>query len=65
MHPKRHPIRLEYRAGCDQDGRLTAVRARMVGDSGAYASVGMKVPGAGGRPRHRAVPGAQPSTWSP
>ena len=43
MHPKRHPIRMEYRAGCDQDGRLTAVRARMVGDSGAYASVGMKV----------------------
>ena len=25
------------------EGRLTAVRARMVGDSGAYASVGMKV----------------------
>jgi len=29
--------------GCDQEGRLTGVRARMVGDSGAYASVGMKV----------------------
>ncbi|MGH3442377.1 MAG: xanthine dehydrogenase family protein molybdopterin-binding subunit, partial [Nitriliruptorales bacterium] len=43
MHPKRHPIRMEYWAGCDEDGRLTAVRARMVGDSGAYASVGMKV----------------------
>ena len=43
VHPKRHPIRLEYWAGCDRQGRLTAVRARMVGDSGAYASVGMKV----------------------
>jgi xanthine dehydrogenase molybdenum-binding subunit len=43
MHPKRHPIRMEYRAGCDADGRLTALRCRMVGDSGAYASVGMKV----------------------
>ncbi len=43
MHAKRHPIRLEYWAGCDDDGRMTAVRARMVGDSGAYASVGMKV----------------------
>ena len=43
MHPKRHPIRMEYWAGCDAEGRLTAVRARMVGDSGAYASVGMKV----------------------
>jgi xanthine dehydrogenase molybdenum-binding subunit len=30
-------------AGCDDDGRLTAVRARMIGDTGAYASVGMKV----------------------
>jgi len=43
MHPKRHPIRLEYRAGCDPDGHLTVVEARMIGDSGSYASVGMKV----------------------
>ena len=34
---------MEYWVGCDADGRLTALRARMVGDSGAYASVGMKV----------------------
>jgi selenium-dependent xanthine dehydrogenase len=43
LHPKRHPIRLEYTAGCDAEGRLTAVVARIVGDSGAYASVGGKV----------------------
>ncbi|MGQ0849732.1 MAG: molybdopterin-dependent oxidoreductase [Actinomycetota bacterium] len=43
MHPKRHPIRIEMWAGCDAEGRLTAVKARMVGDSGPYASVGMKV----------------------
>ena len=43
MHAKRHPIQLEYWAGCDADGRLTAVRVHAVGDSGAYASVGMKV----------------------
>jgi aldehyde oxidoreductase len=43
MHAKRHPIRLEMHAGCDADGRLTALRVRGVGDSGAYASVGMKV----------------------
>ena len=43
IHAKRHPIRLEYEAGCDADGRLTALRVRGVGDSGAYASVGMKV----------------------
>jgi CO/xanthine dehydrogenase Mo-binding subunit len=29
--------------GCDENGKLTAVRARIIGDSGAYASVGMKV----------------------
>ena len=43
LHPKRHPIRLECWAGCDDAGKLTALRARLVGDSGAYASVGMKV----------------------
>ncbi len=43
IHAKRHPIRLEYWAGCDAEGRLTAVRVRAIGDSGAYASVGMKV----------------------
>jgi aldehyde oxidoreductase len=43
VHPKRHPIRMEYWAGCDAEGHLTGLRARMVGDSGAYASVGMKV----------------------
>ncbi len=43
LHPKRHPIRMEYQAGCDADGHLTAVKARMLGDSGAYASVGAKV----------------------
>ncbi|OGU02758.1 MAG: selenium-dependent xanthine dehydrogenase, partial [Gemmatimonadetes bacterium GWC2_71_10] len=43
VHPKRHPITLDYTVGCDAEGRLTAVRARLVGDSGAYASVGGKV----------------------
>ena len=43
VHPKRHPVRIELEAGCDADGRLTALKARMLGDSGPYASVGMKV----------------------
>jgi xanthine dehydrogenase molybdenum-binding subunit len=43
FHPKRHPIRIELAAGCDADGKLTAVRARLLGDTGAYASVGAKV----------------------
>jgi xanthine dehydrogenase molybdenum-binding subunit len=43
IHPKRHPITLHYTAGADSEGRLTAVKARIVGDTGAYASVGAKV----------------------
>tara|TARA_B100000035_G_scaffold180033_2_gene153586 strand:- start:714 stop:3290 length:2577 start_codon:yes stop_codon:yes gene_type:complete len=43
IHTKRHPIRLEYKIGCDENGELLALSARMVGDSGPYASVGMKV----------------------
>jgi xanthine dehydrogenase molybdenum-binding subunit len=43
IHPKRHPLTLHYWAACDADGRLTAVRADIIGDTGAYASVGAKV----------------------
>ena len=43
FHPKRHPMTLDYTVGCDAEGRLVAVRARLVGDTGAYASVGAKV----------------------
>jgi len=43
FHAKRHPMHLTYTVGCDQEGRLVAVRARIVGDTGAYASVGDKV----------------------
>jgi len=43
LHPKRHPLTMDYTVGCDREGRLTAVRARIVGDTGAYASVGAKV----------------------
>jgi len=42
-HPKRHPLTMTYTVGCDGDGGLVAVRARIVGDTGAYASVGAKV----------------------
>jgi len=43
MHPKRHPIWMDYTVGCDEAGMLTFVKVRFVGDTGAYASVGMKV----------------------
>jgi xanthine dehydrogenase molybdenum-binding subunit len=43
MHPKRHPIWMDYSIGCDDQGKLTFVQVKFVGDTGAYASVGMKV----------------------
>ena len=43
MHPKRHPMTMTYTVGCDAQGKLTAARVRILGDSGAYASVGGKV----------------------
>jgi len=43
MHPKRHPMIMDYELGCDKSGKLTFLKADIVSDSGAYASVGMKV----------------------
>jgi aldehyde oxidoreductase len=43
LHPKRHPVHLEYELGCDVHGKLSILKARIIGDTGAYASVGMKV----------------------
>lgn len=43
MHPKRHPITMRYTVGCDAEGHLTAANIDLIGDSGAYASVGDKV----------------------
>jgi len=43
MHPKRHPVFMDISVGCDETGKLTAIKLKAVGDSGAYASVGSKV----------------------
>jgi len=43
MHPKRHPFYMEFWLGADKKGKLTGLKARIIGDTGAYASVGMKV----------------------
>jgi xanthine dehydrogenase molybdenum-binding subunit len=34
---------MEYKLGCDENGRLTGLFARIIGDTGAYASVGAEV----------------------
>ena len=40
VHPKRHPMEMEYTTACDENGKVTAVRARILADTGAYASLG-------------------------
>ncbi len=40
VHPKRHPMDIEITTGCDEKGRLTAMKLRLIADTGAYASLG-------------------------
>jgi hypothetical protein len=62
LHPEAPPHPIDYTVGCDAEGRLTAVVARMIGDSGAYASVGGKVlERAAGTPAARTK---VPRTWT-
>jgi xanthine dehydrogenase molybdenum-binding subunit len=42
-HPKRHATVIRMTTGAKRDGTLTAVRAELVGDAGAYASLSTKV----------------------
>jgi selenium-dependent xanthine dehydrogenase len=43
LHPKRHPVYMDMTISADKNGKLTALKLKAVGDTGAYASVGMKV----------------------
>ena len=40
IHPKRHPFYMDVTSACDEEGRLTALKAVVVSDTGAYASLG-------------------------
>lgn len=40
VHPKRHPAKMEFTTACDADGNLTGMKAVLVTDTGAYASLG-------------------------
>ncbi len=42
-HPKRHQTTIWMKTGASAEGRLLAVEARILGDSGAYASLGEHV----------------------
>lgn len=39
-HPKRHPMKVTMTTACDKDGHLTAMKCRVIADTGAYASLG-------------------------
>lgn len=40
VHPKRHPMSITMTTACDENGHLTAMKAVVVADTGAYASLG-------------------------
>jgi len=43
MHTKRHPFVISHKTGVSKDGMLLADESRIVGDTGAYASLGVFV----------------------
>ena len=40
LHPKRHAMEIEVTTACDENGYLTAMKAIIIADTGAYASLG-------------------------
>ena len=40
IHPKRHPAWMEFTTACDENGYLTGMTAKVITDTGAYASLG-------------------------
>ena len=40
VHPKRHPMKVTITMGCSRDGLIRGVKAEVVADTGAYASLG-------------------------
>ena len=40
VHPKRHAMEMEFTVAADASGRITAVKAHLLEDTGAYASLG-------------------------
>ena len=40
IHPKRHPMDMEFTLGCDENGIIQGVKASVIADTGAYASLG-------------------------
>jgi CO/xanthine dehydrogenase Mo-binding subunit/aerobic-type carbon monoxide dehydrogenase small subunit (CoxS/CutS family) len=43
VHVKRHPVKLHYKTGADENGKVLAIEATSVLDTGAYISLGLDV----------------------
>lgn len=43
VHPKRHPMEMDFTIGCDENGMIQGVKAKVISDTGAYASLGSPV----------------------
>ncbi len=43
VHVKRHPAKMYYKTGADKDGRVLAIEARILLDTGAYCSLGLDI----------------------
>lgn len=40
IHPKRHAMEMEFTTACNEHGQLTGMKATLIADTGAYASLG-------------------------
>ena len=40
IHPKRHHFVMDFTMGCDENGRIMGVKAKVASDTGAFASLG-------------------------
>jgi len=40
VHTKRHAMEIDFTTACDENGIITAVKAEIIADTGAYASLG-------------------------
>ena len=40
IHPKRHHFVMDFTMGCDEDGKIMGVKAKVASDTGAFASLG-------------------------
>ena len=40
VHPKRHHFEMDFTMGCDENGKIMGVQAKVYSDTGAFMSLG-------------------------